>query len=171
MPPGKRAAGKTRSAQSPPEVVKLTRRISILFRDRLEEQLRSANVTAAQLQLLAALTREPLSSGAQIARYCQVTPQTTHTLMAVAERRGWITRVPDPQNEHTLLATLTPEGRRVFRRSKAVALRLQEKMLSSFSAADIAQLQSMLTELLANLESATPPPNRRRAEGDQPRIY
>ena len=74
-----------RADKAPPEVLKLTRRMTTLFRERLEEQLRPLGITAAQLQLLAALTKEPGTSGAHISRYCQVTPQTTHALLAVAE--------------------------------------------------------------------------------------
>src|ERR1700742_3924218 len=101
-----------------PEVLKLTRRINVLFRERLDEQLKPVGVTTAQLQVLAALKYEPGTSGAQISRFCQVTPQTTHTLLAAAEKRGWVQRSPHPENAHTLLATLTPQGLRIFARSK-----------------------------------------------------
>ena len=50
-----RKKGKTE--ESAPEVLKLTRRMTTLFRDRLEEQLRPLGITAAQLQLLAALAK------------------------------------------------------------------------------------------------------------------
>ena len=139
--------------QSAPEVVKLARRMTVLFRDRLEEQLRPLEVTAAQLQLLAALRHGPGSSGAQIARWCQVTPQTTHALLAAAEKRGWVRRSPHPENDHTLLASLTPEGLRVYRRGKAIAQRLQRRMLGTLTAAEVGRLQATLTELIATLES------------------
>src|ERR1700749_2331954 len=114
--------------------MKLTRRMTTLFRERLEDQLRPLGITAAQLQLLAALTKEPGTSGAHISRYCQVTPQTTHALLAAAENRGWVRRAPHPENAHTLLATLTPLGRRVFTRGKAIALRVQGQMLHTLTA-------------------------------------
>ena len=141
-------------SQSAPEVVKLARRMTVLFRDRLEEQLRALEITAAQLHLLAALHHAPASSGAQIARWCQVTPQTTHALLGAAEKRGWIRRSPDPVNEHTVLASLTPEGRRVYRRGKAIAQRLQRKMLSTLSPVEVDRLQETLTGLIARLESS-----------------
>ena len=141
-----------RADRNPPEVLKLTRRMTTLFRDRLEEQLRSMGITAAQLQLLAALTKEPGSSGAHISRFCQVTPQTTHALLAAVEKRGWIERAPHPENARVLLATLTPQGQRVFTKGKAIAIKLQNRMLRSLSAAEIRHLESVLAQLVANLE-------------------
>jgi DNA-binding MarR family transcriptional regulator len=140
-----------RPVKAPPEVLKLTRRMTTLFRERMEEQLKPLGITAAQLQLLAALTKEPGTSGAHISRVCEVTPQTTHALLAAAEDRGWIRRSPDPENLHTLLATLTPQGRRVFTRGKTIALRLQGQMLRTLTAAEIHHLESVLIQLIENL--------------------
>src|ERR1700744_3690422 len=70
-----------RADNAPPEVLKVPRRRNVVFRDLLEERLRPLSITSAQLQLLAALTKEPGTSGAHISRYCQVTPQTTHALL------------------------------------------------------------------------------------------
>jgi DNA-binding MarR family transcriptional regulator len=140
-----------RADRNPPEVLKLTRRMTTLFRERLEEQLRPLGITAAQLQLLAALTKEPGSSGARLSRFCQVTPQTTHALLAAAEKRGWVRRSPHPENAHTLLATLTPQGRRIFSRGKALAIRLQSRMLSSLTSAEVRRLEAVLAQLIDNL--------------------
>jgi DNA-binding MarR family transcriptional regulator len=126
--------------------------MNMLFRERLEEQLRPFGITAAQLQLLGALTKEPDSSGARISRFCQVTPQTTHSLLAAAEERGWVRRSPHPENAHTLLATLTPQGRRLFSRGKAIAIKLQSRMLGSLTSAEVRQLEATLARLIDNLD-------------------
>jgi DNA-binding MarR family transcriptional regulator len=146
------AQSRVRPDRNPPEVLKLTRRINMLFRERLEEQLRPLGITAAQFQLLAALTKEPGSSGARISRFCQVTPQTTHSLLAAAEERGWVRRSPHPENAHTLLATLTPQGRRLFTRGKTIAIRLQSRMLGSLTNTEVRRLEATLARLIDNLE-------------------
>ena len=140
-----------RTGKAPPEVLKLTRRMSALFRERLDEKLRPLGITSAQLKVLAVLTKEPGTSGAHISRACEVTPQTTHALLAVAEDRGWIRRSPHPENLHTLLATLTPEGQRVFSRGYTIALKLQGQMLRTLTAAEIKELESVLMQLIENL--------------------
>ena len=146
------AQSRVRPDRNPPEVLKLTRRMNMLFRERLEEQLRPLGITAAQFQLLAALTKEPGSSGARISRFCQVTPQTTHSLLAAAEERGWVRRSPHPENAHTLLATLTPQGRRLFTRGKTIAIRLQSRMLGSLTSVEVRRLEATLTRLIDNIE-------------------
>jgi MarR family transcriptional regulator, organic hydroperoxide resistance regulator len=136
------------------EVLKLTRRMNILFRDRFDECLRPLGITSAQLHMLAALAAEPgaARSGAQISRFCQVTPQTTHALLATAEKHGWVQRAPHPENARILLATLTPEGRRIFASGKSIALRLQARMLRTLSTAEVAEFEATLRQLIANLE-------------------
>lgn len=133
-------------------VLQLTRRMSLLFRERLDEELKPLGITTAQLKLLAALHHEPQTSGAHLSRYCEVKPQTTHALLAAAERRGWVRRFAHPENQRTLLAELTPEGRRLFTRAKAVAVRLQDHMLRTLSAAEVRALEATLARLIENLK-------------------
>jgi DNA-binding MarR family transcriptional regulator len=148
-----RSASKAgRDDKDPPEVLKLTRRMTMLFRERLEEQLKPLGITAAQLKLLAALVKEPGSSGAHLSRYCEVTPQTTHALLAAVEKRGWVARTQHPENARVLLTTLTPQGRRIFTRARVIAIKLQSQMLRTFSADEIRHLESLLAQLIANLE-------------------
>jgi DNA-binding MarR family transcriptional regulator len=151
------AQSKVRSDKDPPEVLKLTRRMTTLFRERLEEQLKPLSITAAQLQLLAALMKEPGTSGAHISRCCQVTPQTTHALLAAVEKRGWVSRTPHPENARVLLATLTPQGQRVFTKGKAIAIKLQDRMLSSLTSAEVRQLEAILAQLIENLDQRQKP--------------
>jgi DNA-binding MarR family transcriptional regulator len=146
-----------RSDKDPPEVLKLTKRMSLLFRERLEEQLKPLGITAAQLQLLAALTKEPGTSGAHLSRYCQVTPQTTHALLAAVEKHGWVSRATHPENARVLLAMLTPQGRRVFTRGKAIAIKLQDRMLSSLTRAEVRHLEATLARCIDNLERRQKP--------------
>lgn len=135
-----------------PEVMTLVRRMTLLFRDRLEEALRPLGITAAQLKVLAALSESPASSGAQVSRFCHVTPQTTHALLAAAEQRGWVRRSPHPENAHTLLATLTPQGRRVFARGRTIARHLQSRMVRTLTASEVRQMEAILERLIANLK-------------------
>src|ERR1700736_4262799 len=106
---GRKSAAQRDPGNRHAEVLKLTRRMTVLFRERLDDSLRPLGITTAQLQVLAALTTESGAprSGAQISRYCQVTPQTTHALLATAEKHGLIQRAPHPENAHILLASLT----------------------------------------------------------------
>jgi DNA-binding MarR family transcriptional regulator len=85
-----------------------------------------------------------------------VTPQTTHALLAAAEDRGWVRRSPHPENAHTLLATLTPQGRRIFARGKTIVIRLQDQMLRTLTASEVGHLEAILMQLIENLETQKP---------------
>ena len=94
---------------------KLVKRIFIQFRTLMDEQLRPYGATAAQIRLLMAIRSAPGSSGAELARRCEVTPQSAQNLIEKAEESGWIKRSKDSVNERIVTASLTPEGERLLK--------------------------------------------------------
>jgi MarR family transcriptional regulator, organic hydroperoxide resistance regulator len=124
----------------------------MVFRDRLEERLRPIGVTMAQLQVLAALVNEPGMSGAQLARVRHVSPQTIHALLMATEERGWIRRSTHPENNRTLQATLTPQGRRICAQAGTIALDMQFHVLSTFDANEVRRVELLLEKMISNLE-------------------
>jgi DNA-binding MarR family transcriptional regulator len=136
----------------PPAVLKLVSRVRMVFRERVEERLRPLGVTMAQLQVLTPLVDEPGMSGAQLARVRHVSPQTIHALLMATEERGWMRRSTHPENNRTLLATLTPQGRRICARAGKIALELQFHVLSTFEANEVRRVEVLLEEMITNLE-------------------
>jgi DNA-binding MarR family transcriptional regulator len=124
----------------------------MVFRERVEERLRPLGVTMAQLQVLTPLVDEPGMSGAQLARVRHVSPQTIHALLMATEERGWMRRSTHPENNRTLLATLTPQGRRICARAGKIALELQFHVLSTFEANEVRRVEVLLEEMITNLE-------------------
>jgi DNA-binding MarR family transcriptional regulator len=124
----------------------------MVFREGLEERLRPVGVTMAQLQVLTSLVDEPGMSGAKLARVRRVSPQTIHALLMATEERGWIRRSTDPENNRTLLATLTPQGRRICARAGKIALELQFHVLSIFDANEVRRVEVLLEKMITNLE-------------------
>jgi DNA-binding MarR family transcriptional regulator len=103
----------------------------------------------AQLQVLTALVNEPGMSGAQLAR---ISPQTFHALLMATEERGWIRRSTHPENNRTLLATLTPQGRLLCARGGTVARELQFHILSTFEANEVRRVELLLEQMIKNME-------------------
>jgi DNA-binding MarR family transcriptional regulator len=136
----------------PPAILQLAARLRIVFRERLEERLRPIGVTMAQLQVLTALVNEPGMSGAQLARVRHVRPQTIHALLMTIEERGWIRRSIHPENNRTLLATLTPQGRLICARGGKIALELQFHILSTFDADEVRRVELLLGQMITNME-------------------
>jgi DNA-binding MarR family transcriptional regulator len=136
----------------PPAVLQLAARLRMVFREGLEERLRPVGVTMAQLQVLTSLVDEPGMSGAQLARVRHVSPQTIHALLMTTEESGWTRRSTHPENNRTLLATLTPQGRRICARAGKIALELQFHVLSTFEANEVRRVEVLLEQMITNLE-------------------
>ena len=109
----------------------LMKRILMGFRARLDEELRPRGVTTAQLQILHAIRNAPGSSGAHLARVCQMTPQSMQALIQKTEKDGWIERRKDRENDRVLVASLTKAGERLMRDAEAVVGRIEKKLRRS----------------------------------------
>lgn len=135
------------------QIVVLLKHTMHRFREVLDDALRPYGITAAQLQVLAMLGREPGISGAKLARICMVTPQTTQALIAAGEANGWIRREKHPENERILQATLTAKGRAILSRSREAVAAVHSQMLRDFSRGEVDALEALLSRCVRNLEN------------------
>jgi DNA-binding MarR family transcriptional regulator len=131
----------------------LMKRILMGFRGRLDDELRPRGVTTAQLQILHAIRNSPGSSGAQLARVCQMTPQSMQALIQKTEKDGWIARRKDSENDRVLVASLTKAGERLMRDAEAVVGKIEKQLWVGVSAGEVAGLVGVLERCLVNIES------------------
>jgi DNA-binding MarR family transcriptional regulator len=130
------------------------KRIMLGFRARMDEQLRPKGVTMAQLQMLFAIRNQPGSSGAQLARTCFITPQTTQALLKHLEENSLIVRGKDPVNDRIVTASLTATGERLAKEVEKESLPIQKELWQGFTGSQLYQLNDLLTRCLANLGEA-----------------
>ncbi len=128
------------------------KRILVHFRGQMDEQLRPHGVTTAQLQVLKTIRDEPGGSGAQLARFCHVTPQSAQALLKGLEDGGWITRSKDPVNERILVARLTPSGEDLLKSAGKLAGVIEKRMWRGVASEDVDLLNDVLARCLENLE-------------------
>jgi DNA-binding MarR family transcriptional regulator len=129
----------------------LMKRILMSFRARLDEELRPRGVTTAQLQILHAIRSSPGSSGAQLARVCQMTPQSMQVLIQKTEKDGWMERRKDRENDRVLVASLTKAGERLMRDAEAVVGSIEKQLWVGVSAVEVAGLVGVLERCLGNI--------------------
>lgn len=137
--------------QQAKQALRSMKRILIQFRGRMDEELRPRGVTTAQMQLLFAVRNNPGSSGAQLARLCYITPQTTQTLLKHLENAGFIVRGKDPVNDRIVTTSVTPEGERLARTIERESLALQAELWQGFSDRELTQLNTLLERCLCSL--------------------
>jgi DNA-binding MarR family transcriptional regulator len=127
------------------------KRILLHFRSRMDEELRPQGVTTAQLQVLFAIHDSPGSSGAQLARACYITPQTTQTLLQHLEKRGFIVRGKDRVNDRIVTARITPAGEELIKTVEKEARIMQGDLWRGVSDRELAGLDALLRRCLENL--------------------
>lgn len=140
------------------QVLRSMKRLLLQARIRMDDQLRPHGVTTAQMQVLFAVRTEPGSSGAQLARSCYITPQTTQALLKHLEERGLIVRGKDAVNDRIVTARITPEGERLARLIEKLSASLQDDLWQGVSDREIAQLEKIVALCLDNLGGATEEP-------------
>ena len=130
------------------------RRLAKLLDDDRRRTLARLGIDAATLDLLSMLRRAGppyhLSPG-QLARRTLVSAGAMSQRLARAERAGLVGRLRSGTDGRGVLVTLTPAGNALVERSVDDLLRHEESLLAPLTAAERAQLTTLLRTLLAHL--------------------
>lgn len=132
-------------------ITKLMKRILLQFRALMDEKLHPHGVTTAQIRLLGVIRNAPGSSGAQLARLCEVTPQSAQVLIQRAEEAGWIVRGKDDVNDRILTASLTPEGEKLLKIADGILSGIEAKLWQDIPAAKLDAVSRVLERCLQNI--------------------
>src|SRR4029079_13318130 len=138
---GRHVAKGTRSAEAAaasaptsardPAISYMLGRLELAVRRSLSEGLASVGVTLPQYTALSVLRDRGALSNAQLARRVLITPQSTIKVIAALEKKGLITRVPDPDHGRILRTLLTPNGQDVLAACDRVAEQVEARVLAS----------------------------------------
>lgn len=109
------------------------------------------------------LEETPGLSGAQLARWAMVTPQTMNQILTGLERDGLLVRQSDPDHGRILRAFLTPKGLAANRRCETVAGGLIEDMQAGMSRADRSEFLRLILRCRDNMQDCA---KREKAMGD-----
>jgi DNA-binding MarR family transcriptional regulator len=137
--------------ESQRRATKLMKRILAQLRAHMDEKLRPYGVTTAQIRLLSALHSAPGSSGAQMARQCEVTPQSAQALIQRAEEAGWIVRGKDSVNDRIVTASLTPAGDELLTIADRLLRGIETKLWQEVPPVAIDGLIEVLETCLVNI--------------------
>ena len=101
--------------------------------------------------MLWAIRNAPGSSGAHLARACDVTPQTVQALIQKTEESGWIVRGKDSVNDRIITASLTPAGEELLVTAERVVKGIEARLWCGVSPHAIETLSGVLEQCLANV--------------------
>jgi DNA-binding MarR family transcriptional regulator len=90
------------------------------------------------------LGRDPGSSGADLARACNTTPQAMNGVLATLEREELIARRPHPTHGRILQVTLTARGEERFAAATPAVRALEAAIERGLDAAEVARIKAWL---------------------------
>jgi DNA-binding MarR family transcriptional regulator len=124
-----------------------------LMRAAIENRTRAAGLgmTLPHIATLFLLSQTPGLSGAQLARWTMVTPQTMNQILTKLETDGLIVREPDPEHGRILRARVTDYGHQQFERGCELADTLIDEAQSGLSPAERGELLRLLGKCQDNL--------------------
>ncbi|MBT2384077.1 MarR family winged helix-turn-helix transcriptional regulator [Streptomyces sp. ISL-11] len=115
--------------------------------------LRPFGLTVPQYAALYTLSLAPGSSGAALARFCSVTPQSMASLLSGLEAKALIERRPSPDHAQALITRLTPAGTALLGEADAAARAAEARLSAAFSEEEERLLRELLARAAAALEA------------------
>lgn len=131
------------------------RQLTIGFKAVFEDQLREQGLTLPQLRLLKAVDELTDVSSAELARTCQVTPQTLQAMLTRAVQEKWILRGKSARNERFVTASLTTQGKSLLEMGKEQAAALEAKVWADVGLSQMRELNQMLAAAIDRLGAAS----------------
>jgi DNA-binding MarR family transcriptional regulator len=126
-------------------------RLSVTLGRAITEALEPLGVTRAEYLALAALRMRTGLSNAQLARRCQITPQSMSEVVATLERKGLIRRWNDPERARILRAEMTEDAWPVLLACDAAVSDLEEQAQAALSPEDRETFLVSVTECVRAL--------------------
>jgi DNA-binding MarR family transcriptional regulator len=125
--------------------------------------LGSIGLTTALFAVLNFLLARDTAIQQEIGAAIGIDPSTMVSLIDELERAGLAKRRPHPQDRRAREVVITPKGRRIVERGRALAREVEDAVLQGLASAERRQLMKLLRKALS---SAPPQPLWSSDEGD-----
>ncbi len=119
----------------------LGRQIAMHMRELGEEE-----TTLMQISVLHQIKERPLITS-ELAKRRKVSLQSASVLVRALADKGWLTRIPNPDDARQLLLQITPEGMKKTEATRNVIINYLATFLSEMNAEEIAAAQIFLPAL------------------------
>jgi MarR family transcriptional regulator for hemolysin len=123
------------------------------FRNRLEEELRKIDQSAARMETLAAILNMPGDkSQTDVARRLRIEGATVTRMIDILGKEGLVERKPHPTDRRINLVDITPAGEREMERIFRIYDRLRNHLLEGFGPEEVTVMQGMLDRMMHRLD-------------------
>src|SRR5688500_16013667 len=132
------------------QLLKLTNRLMAPFSTHLSHRYRISINEFRLLMTIGALER---TASHELAELTGVNVMSVSRAVATLQRHGRIEVVPDPRNRRRKWLSLTEEGQRLYDIMRPQSEKVADFLLSDLDEREDAQLETILTRLIATLEA------------------
>jgi DNA-binding MarR family transcriptional regulator len=136
-----------------PRVAYLVYRVERRLRGRIDEAVGRHALTTNEYVTLSVLRQRDGASSAQLARLAFVTPQAMNTVISALERRGLISRRPDPRHRRILRASVTRAGLELLERCEGELDAIEADMLGGLDPVTLDLVRGALASCAQSLEA------------------
>jgi MarR family transcriptional regulator, organic hydroperoxide resistance regulator len=112
-------------------------------------ELQKHGLTLPQFEMLSTLAISSCTNQQELAERLQVTKGNLVGLIDRLGERGWVERVPDPEDRRVNKVRLTPGGKEILDRVYPDQLKAVEVMMTKLSLSEVDSLRSLLKKLEA----------------------
>jgi MarR family transcriptional regulator for hemolysin len=116
-----------------------------------EDALAGEGATLATWVVLNGVERGRWTSQSGLAKQLRIEGATVTRHLDRLEREGLVTRSRDPEDRRQISVRLTPEGKLLHRRLRAVARRVDERVCEGLSDRDRSDLERVLERIRRNI--------------------
>ena len=109
------------------------------------------DVTHADTALLANLDTDDTTISA-LARRCGITRQAASQQLALLDRKGYVSREPDPGDSRAVLVRRTDKGQALLRDALQVVADIEAGYAGHLGAQQVAELKALLEDLLGHAD-------------------
>ena len=115
-----------------------------------DPDLASLEVSAAQYIIISVLAKRGVDSPVQLCKDLSYDAGAMTRMLDRLERRGLVRRVAHPNDRRTSNLELTAEGKAVYPKLRASAMKVLNRFLHGFTQKEARQLESFLQRMLEN---------------------
>ena len=116
----------------------------------LDAELAPLDITAAQFAVLKSIAHEEAGSASGLCKDISYDPGAMTRMLDRLERRGLVRRVAHPSDRRASKLELTAEGKAVYPKLRASAMKVLNRLLSGFTQKEARQLERLLQRMLEN---------------------
>lgn len=126
--------------------------LSHLVRQRINRLLAPLQLTFPKYAAMTVLESRPGLTNAELARACQVRPQTMNTMVKDMMKERHVSQEKQPDHRLKLLYTLTPQALALLQQAHATVELLEGELVTEISPERVQMLQRMMQGTLTRLE-------------------